>query len=137
MTLRMLYALNDFHRARQQAALQEITARLTGRPASLMSYEEVYRHLHASGRSDRGLEDVPLDSIVGSVGRYSDFTRSFLPRRENDEERWARVMARATEAGLDAMPPIELYRIGEAHFVLDGNHRVSVARQLGVATVRA
>ncbi|MGD9092379.1 MAG: universal stress protein, partial [Anaerolineales bacterium] len=64
---------------------------------------------------------------VGSVGRYDEFTRTFLPRYDWDKDRWARIMALAKDSDL---PPIEAYQIGEAYFVQDGNHRVSVARRL-------
>ena len=78
---------------------------------------------------------VPLDSIVGSVGRYEDFTRDFLPRRDSDKERWARVEFLANES--TGLPPVELFQIGDAYFVNDGNHRVSVARQSGHTHIEA
>src|SRR5690606_19078844 len=80
-------------------------------------------------------EDVPLDAIVGSVGRYQDFTREFLPLVNEDRHRWVGVKLAMT--GLSGVPPVELYRIGSAYFVKDGNHRVSVARQLGAKTIHA
>ncbi|MGC9468398.1 MAG: universal stress protein, partial [Anaerolineae bacterium] len=81
------------------------------------------------------LQDIPIDAIVGSVGRYSDFTRSFLPRQEVDPHRWARVKVAAT--GLAGLSPIEVYQIGDVYFVSDGNHRVSVARELGATHIQA
>ncbi|MDY7080759.1 MAG: universal stress protein [Chloroflexota bacterium] len=128
-------AVRDFRRARGQAKLQEIVARLTGKSADLLSYEEVRQKLKARKVGAQKLEDIPLDAIVGSVGRYNDFTRSFLPRQDSDEGRWARVKVAAT--GLTGLPPIEVYRIGQAYFVLDGNHRVSVARQVGATHIQA
>jgi nucleotide-binding universal stress UspA family protein len=128
-------AVHDFHRARRQAALQYIMARLTGKSADLLSFEDVRQKLKAKEGGARRLKDIPLDAIVGSVGRYTDFTRSFLPRRDSDQERWARVQIAAT--GLVGLPPIEVYQIGEVYFVLDGNHRVSVARQLGATHIQA
>ncbi|MBD3305812.1 hypothetical protein GF339_05465, partial [candidate division KSB3 bacterium] len=74
-------------------------------------------------------------AIVGSVGRYKDFTRSFLPLKNADERRWAAVGAIAK--GLQGFPPIEVYQIGDVYFVLDGNHRVSVARQLDAKYIEA
>jgi hypothetical protein len=69
------------------------------------------------------------------VGRYADFTRSFLPKECVDAHRWARVEVAAT--GLVGLPPIEVHQIGEVYFVLDGNHRVSVASRLGATHMEA
>lgn len=115
--------------------MQEILARLTGRPVQLLSFGDVYKKLRASGMADRGLKEIPVESIVGSVNRYSDFTRSFLPRGDHDARRWATVMALSGESA--GLPPIQVYQIGEAYFVADGNHRVSVARQVGMTTIEA
>ena len=131
----LLSAVQDFRRARHQATLQQILARLTGRSADLLSYDDVRRKLKAMETAAQTLKEIPLDAIVGSVGRYHDFTRSFLPRRDSDEGRWARVMVAVTD--MSGVPPIEVYQIGQAYFVLDGNHRVSVARQLGATHIQA
>ena len=128
-------AAEDFFRARRRAAMEEIMARLTGKSAKLLSYEQVREKLHASGETPRGLQEIPLEAIVGSVGRYTDFTRSFLPRQDSDEERWVRV--ETALAGLSGLPPVQVYQIGQAYFVLDGNHRVSVARQKGFKYITA
>jgi len=128
-------AVRDFHRARRKAALQAIMARLTGKSADLLSYEDVRRKLKARGTAPGGLKDIPLDAIVGSVGRYADFTRSFLPRQDSNRERWARVRVAVTDWG--GLPPIKVYQVGDAYFVLDGNHRVSVARQVGATHIEA
>jgi nucleotide-binding universal stress UspA family protein len=128
-------AVRDFRAARRKAAMQDIMARLTGKSDDLFSYEEIARLLKAEGAVKRGLHDIPLDAIVGSVGRYGDFTRSFLPRSEVDEDRWAKIKLKALYQG--GLPPIEVYKIGEAYFVLDGNHRVSVARRLGATHIQA
>ncbi|MFM8320029.1 MAG: universal stress protein [Chloroflexota bacterium] len=128
-------AIADFHRARSQAALKEMIARLRGSSVDLLSFDDVRRTLRLQGGVERGLQDIPLDAIVGSVGRYADFTRDFLPRREISPARWARVKLAAS--GLIGLPPIEVYRIGEAYFVKDGNHRVSVARQFRARYIQA
>ncbi len=130
-------ALADFRLARQRAALESIVARFTGKSTQLLSYEEVYRQLRPTGTASRGLREIPLDAIVGSVGRYTDFTRTFLPRQDSDEQRWAKVKLAIDEQGLEAFPPIEVYQIGEAYFVKDGNHRVSIARQMGMLDIPA
>jgi nucleotide-binding universal stress UspA family protein len=128
-------AVNDFQRARRQAALQELLARVRGSSAELLSYEEVRQKLRAGGVASRGLREIPIDAIVGSVGRYRDFTRGFLPLQDSDQNRWAGVsLASSTGTGL---PPIEVYQIGEAYFVIDGHHRVSIARQNDANVIEA
>ena len=130
-------ALGDYQRARRQAAVQEMLARITGsvQKNRLLSYEEVRKQLHAIERSAQHLKEIPLDSIVGSVDRYTDFTRKFLPRESISPGRWARVMS--FTQGLTGLPPIDVYQIGEVYFVKDGNHRVSVARRLGAKFIQA
>jgi nucleotide-binding universal stress UspA family protein len=128
-------ALRDFHEARRRAALEEIMARMRGKSIDLLSYQDVRQKLKAGGSVPRGLQDIPLNAIVGSVGRYADFTRSFLPRRDSDRNRWAKVKAKVTD--MEGLPPIEVYQVGEAYFVQDGNHRVSVARELGATHIQA
>jgi hypothetical protein len=128
-------AAQEFHRARRQAAVESILARITGRPADLLSYDEVSSLLRVTGQSSLGVQQIPVAAIVGSVGRYHDFSRTFLPRLEDDEQRWVSVRAAARFVG--DLPPIEVYRLGEAYFVLDGNHRVSIARQQNVDFIDA
>ena len=128
-------ALRDFKRARQRGALESIIAYLKGEPDELWSYEEVSQQLRTGEPVDRGLQQIPLDAIVGSVGRYGDFTRTFLPRREDAQERWASV--RSAFDSVEDIPPILVYKVGDSYFVLDGNHRVSVARVLGASHIAA
>jgi nucleotide-binding universal stress UspA family protein len=130
-------ALNDFQQAHHQAALQQIAARLTGKSIELLSYDDVLRQLKLTGRSARGVQTIPLASIIGTVGRCTDFTRSFLPRKSSDEQRWANLKAFVAANSLDALPPIDVYQIGSAYFIQDGHHRVSIARQLGVEFIAA
>ena len=127
-------ALQDFNEAHLKGSLQEALARLTGKSNELLSYDEVAQKLKLRARSDRGIHEIPVNAIVGSVGRYTDFTRTFLPRKPEDQERWARVKAAMVETGLE---PIEVYKVGEVYFVLDGNHRVSIARQEGFEFIEA
>jgi hypothetical protein len=135
MAQRKEAAIDDFTRARRRAEMEKIVASLTGKSADLLSFEEVRKKVRGIRGNRRILKDVPLDSIVGSVGRYDDFTRDFLPRRDSDAERWARVERLAKdEVGL---PPVDLFQIGDAYFVNDGNHRVSVARQMGHSHIEA
>lgn len=124
-----LEAMQDFRRARQQAVLEDIMAQVTGKSDDLLDYDEVFEQLKAGQPVERGLEEIPLEAIVGSVGRYADFTRSFLPRSKSDLERWAEVKAAIIEKG--HIPPIIVYQLDRVYFVLDGNHRVSIAHQRG------
>lgn len=128
-------ALQDFWRARRRATLRQVLGTLTRSSAPLMNFEEVRRKLRAVEGAGRVLREVPLNRIVGSVGRYNDFTREFLPRQDSDKSRWAGV--RMAMTGMTGVPPVELYSIGDAYFVRDGNHRVSVARQLGSRYIQA
>lgn len=132
-------ALSDFNSLRLQASMQEVLARITGKSNELLSYEEVAQKLKLNVRSERGVFDIPLASIVGSVGRYTDFTRSFLPLQNTDQERerWARVKAAIDDPSGVGWPPIDVYKVGQAYFVLDGNHRVSVSRQEGFSHIQA
>lgn len=125
----------DFRRARRRALLENIVARLQGRSNTLLAYDEIRHKLHARGQIARGLREIPLNEIVGSVGRYTEFTRSFMPRNDRDEGRWTRVM-RVSASQMD-LPPIEVYQIGSSYFVSDGHHRVSVARGLGATHIAA
>ena len=130
-------ALSDFQQAHHQASLQQIVARLTGKSVELLSYDDVLRQLKLTGRAARGVQTIPLESIVGTVGRCTDFTRTFLPRKSSDEQRWASLKTFVAENSLDALPPIDVYQIGAAYFIQDGHHRVSIARQMGVAFIAA
>ena len=130
-------AIRDFRQAHQDAALQQVLARVTGKSVELLSYDDVLHKLRQTGRAALGMHEIPVDAIVGTVGRTNDFTRTFLPRRSDDEQRWAGLMAFVQENSLDSLPPIEVYQIGSAYFVQDGHHRVSIARQLGIQFMTA
>ena len=128
-------AVDDFYKARRRAQLHDIAAALRGASSRLLSYEDVRTRLQAVESSRRYLADIPLDSIVGSVGRYNDFTRTFLPKNNSAKQRWINVEVQMT--GLEGLPPIDVYQLGDVYFVKDGNHRVSVARQLAFAYIQA
>src|SRR5690625_1953412 len=118
-----LSARDDFFKARRRANLREALSFLRPGPGELLNYDEVRTQLKAIEAGTRTLEEIPLDRIVGSEGRYDDFTRGFLPRRDSDVGRWTAV--RTAMTGMEGVPPIEVYRLGDVYFVKDGNHRVS------------
>jgi uncharacterized ParB-like nuclease family protein len=128
-------SLEVFNAARRRAFVQDVLAELSGRPDELLSFADVETHLRPSEPQDEAhLEEIPLKQIVGSVGRYHDFNRAFLPRYQVDAQRWTHIDQLRRHAKL---PPIDVFRIGEVYFVRDGNHRVSVARARGQRTIRA
>ncbi|HSK99825.1 MAG TPA: hypothetical protein VK869_05770 [Rubrobacteraceae bacterium] len=127
----------DFTRARRRAFVRKVGAYLRGDPGSnrLLSFDEVKSALGAVEQVYLGMRIVPVAKIVGSVGRHRDFDRAFLPSKGEMAKRWKKIdqmMHRSEE-----LPPVSLYKIGDAYFVNDGNHRVSVARQKGVEMIDA
>lgn len=128
-------AQRDFSRARMKAFWEEVWSTFTGKSTELLKFEEVQEQLGLRGQRPLGLQNIPLDKIIGTVGRYNDFTRSFLPRKSVDQGRWQRLNMLAR--GNQGFPPIEAYKVGDAYFVIDGNHRVSVARALNQPTIEA
>ena len=130
-------ALDDFRRARSKAAMQRFWAGIRGRSLDLLPYDEISTKLRAVSRTDRGIKQVPLKDIIGSVNRIQDFDRNFLPLRDDDIYRWAGVKTAMTSPLAKGVPPVSLYQIGDAYFVLDGNHRVSIAKEMGMETIEA
>jgi len=130
-------AESDFSRARRARALARLSARL--RRADdvnhILPFEEVVQALGRTGERRLGERTIPLDSIVGTVDRSREFDRAFRPTSPRVRERWQRINL-AQRKG-QAMPPIDVYRIGDMHFVKDGHHRVSVARALGHSDINA
>jgi hypothetical protein len=128
----------DFNRARRRRALARLASRLRGEPSDvnvILPFEEVVAALGRRGERRLGLQTIPLDSIVGSVDRSREFDRRFHPTTGRVRSRWERI-ATAQRRGRE-IPPIDVYRIGDLHFVKDGHHRVSVARALGYKDIDA
>jgi len=127
----------DFTRARRRARLRAVMARIRREHASnrLLSFDDVRRAHVANNRLHRGTKVVEVEEILGSVGRWRDFDRSFLPARASVGHKWKRI-DRAFHRAED-LPPVELYEIGDSYFVVDGHHRVSVARYHDVPTLEA
>ena len=132
-------AQSDFARQRRRRAYSKIAARLRFEPddvSLMLPFEEVVAALGRRSEHDIGVQEIRLDSIVGTVARrHNEFDRKFRPTSPGVRSRWERI-ATARRRG-DSMPPIDVYRIGELHFVQDGHHRVSVARALGDTHIEA
>lgn len=128
-------AREDFNRARKHAFFTQLFKAFTPEKRELLSFSEVREALRPRGETYRGMQQVPLDKIVGSEGRYQDFTKQFLPRHEYLRHRWQSIdKAHLSDV---ILPPIQLYEIGDVFFVRDGNHRVSVAKAQGVREIDA
>ncbi|KPK88893.1 MAG: hypothetical protein AMJ88_18320 [Anaerolineae bacterium SM23_ 63] len=119
----------DFSVARGRAFFNKVIATLSGHPYQLMVYDEVREKLRIGGPVYLGVQPVPVDKIIGSVNRYKDFDRLFLPTQSHTQDRWRRIN-RAWYQDI-SLPPVQLYKVGDVYFVVDGNHRVSVARSKG------
>ena len=126
---------NDFSLARQKAFWDEIKGFITRKSTRLLPFDEVKDKLEICFTRELGIQTVSIDSIVGSEGRYRSFTRHFLPLDEDLRDRWKKV--NQAHHSRQSLPPVELYKVGDAYFVKDGHHRVSVARTRGVRHIEA
>jgi len=120
---------SDYRSARFRAFMRDILAALKGERNTLLDYDEVKEQLHIGGPIYRGVKTVRVDQIVGSLNRYQEFDRVFLPKQDQTAERWQNV-SRAFYKDI-SLPPVVLYKVGQVYFVVDGHHRVSVARKQG------
>jgi hypothetical protein len=125
----------DFSHARFKAFMNSVWAVLAGQPNTLLSFDEIKEKLHVGGPIYRGVKTVSVEQIVGSLNRYQDFDRVFLPTQSETADRWQRVnLAFYKDISL---PPVLLYKVGQVYFVVDGHHRVSVAREQGQMFIEA
>jgi uncharacterized protein (TIGR00730 family) len=125
-----------FSQARRRVFFRRVREFLTGHHSDhLLSFDEVRAKLRIQGQHYAGVQTIALDKIAGSVGRYQEFNRAFLPRQDFIRERWKRVYEVAHSP--EGFPAIDVYKIGDVYFVRDGHHRVSVLKELGATTVEA
>ena len=131
-------AQDDFLRVRRRRVFAQLSALLRLEPGDvdvMLSFDEVVDALGRTGERDLGVRSIPIPSIVGTVDRRKEFDREFRPTSSRARTRFERI-AEASRRGA-SMPPIDVYRIGELHFVRDGHHRVAVARAQGSDTIDA
>lgn len=131
-------AQNDFQRLRRRQVLSRLAGWLRREPddvSDVLPFDEVVSALGRTGERDLGLHTIPLDHIVGSVDRGSDFDRWFRPRAAVSRQRWERIDQVLRQG--ESVPPIDVYKIGDLYFVRDGHHRVSVAHALRLRTIEA
>jgi uncharacterized ParB-like nuclease family protein len=136
--LERIRALEDFDAARFRAFTRSVGSILTRRARRLQSIEPVLEAAGLEGRAYGGVQEIPLDRLVGSAAppsKTGDFDPGFLPINRRMRDRWTRIYQAMVEG--DELPPIDVYKVGEDYYVIDGHHRVSVARSLGRATINA
>ena len=124
-----------FDAAKRSALMSDLLRSLRGKPSDLLEFDRVRETLRLGHFTDCGNVEVPLEKIVGTLGRAREFNRVFLPRSEESRDRWRRISDMAE--GAQGFPPVDLYQVGDAYFVVDGHHRVSVARAAGAKTIEA
>jgi hypothetical protein len=125
----------DFSKARFKSFINQVLAVLSGQPTTLLSYDEIKEKLHIGGPIYRGVKTIRVDQIAGSLNRYHEFDRAFLPKEDQLASRWQKV-DRAFYQEIN-LPPVVLYKVGDVYFVVDGHHRVSVAREQGQVFIEA
>jgi uncharacterized ParB-like nuclease family protein len=135
--LERIRALEDFDAARFRAFRRSIGSILTRRARRLQSIEPVLEAAGLEGRAYGGVQEIPLDKVVGSAApsKTGDFDPIFLPINRRNRDRWTRIYQEMVEGA--ELPPIDVYKVGDFYYVIDGHHRVSVARNLGRATINA
>jgi uncharacterized ParB-like nuclease family protein len=136
--LERIRAIQDFDSARARAFRRSLTSILTGRAQRLRSIEPMLRAAGLEGRAFGGVQDISLDKIAGSVApdvKAGDFDPGFLPINRRMRERWTRIYQAMVEG--DELPPIDVYKVDDHYYVIDGHHRVSVARNLGRPAISA
>jgi hypothetical protein len=128
-------ALNRFNSTLAKGQFARLRRRVLQRPQCLYDLSTLKPDLMVRGGSYSGIHVVPIRSIIGSEGRTTDFDMDFHPVREDSRERWVN-MAMVYLARLP-LPPIEVIRLGDAYFVRDGHHRISVSRAFGQVAMDA
>lgn len=126
---------SHYEGARLKAYVNKVISLVTLRDNSLQASADVLTGYCATGQHDEGLRTVPIADIVGSINRAEDFDRSFMPVHGRTRQRWMSV-DRAYLKGVP-LPPVELFQIGDAYFVVDGHHRLSVAKSHGQLYIEA
>ena len=126
---------SSFSRAHRKEMYHRLARVVRGSPpAPLPSFNDMRSRLHLFQQTYAGLQTIDVDKIVGTVDRSDDFDRDFLPRSPQTRERWERLERAFPSLGF---PPITAYQVGDVYFVIDGNHRVALAKQKGAEFIDA
>ncbi len=127
--------MEEFAKARSKARMQKLLSTLQWKHSDLLSLYEVTKLIKPHNETYRGIVPIPVEKIIGSEGRYHDFTLAFYPKKELLRQRWLSI--HSAHVADVILPPISVYKLGDSYFVRDGNHRVSVARSEGVEFIDA
>jgi hypothetical protein len=122
-----------FHTARYQAYLAQLVERPIRRFKPLVNFKNLPGILKAE-RTYLGLQDIPVEKIIGSVRRTGEFDHRFRPLRKHLAAGWVSLYLRV-QAG--EWTPVKLYKYGEDYYVEDGHHRLSVAQSLGWCCIQS
>ncbi len=125
----------DYYRARRWAFFRHLLGIITRRCTCLLLLEDVLGQAHIAGQHDAGMTNVAIRDIVGTTARSTDFDGKFLPVQEHTLFRWRSVL-KAAYRGIP-LPPVELMKVNDQYFVVDGHHRISVARLRGQKYIEA
>ena len=134
----MTYAKSSeclFNRAMRRGVWQRLLRRLQRQPVGLVHFDQVRPSINLGQQYDTGIRPIPVHDIVGSLGRVTEFDRDFMPINPCVENKWRHIL-RLKSTGID-LPPIEVYKLNGGYYVIDGNHRVSVSRFLGMDYIDA
>lgn len=128
-------AMYEYERAQSKAAKGRLVAMLRRQRNDLVTLDSILNCLSTHGQHSLGLVTVAVEKIIGTVSRNQDFDRNFMPLRTSTMERWMRIVKARIQD--EYLPPVELRKVGGAYFVVDGHHRISVAREQGQAYIDA
>ncbi|WP_330112228.1 hypothetical protein VSU16_10830 (plasmid) [Cetobacterium somerae] len=101
----------------------------------IKEFSVVEKENQLSNKIYLGVKEVPVVKIVGTVEKAQDFDKDFNPLREESKGRWSSVYIKYLESG--SLPPVILYKVREEYYVYDGNHRISVAKNLNFHSIEA
>jgi hypothetical protein len=126
---------SSFSKAQRKETYRRLARVVRGsEPAPLLSFNDLRARLQLFQQSYAGLQTIEVARIVGTVDRSDDFDRDFLPRTPQIRERWERLERAFPTLGF---PPISVYQVNDIYFVIDGNHRVALAKQKGAEFIDA
>jgi hypothetical protein len=125
----------DFEKAKTRGRIQSVLSNLAWKNSDLLSFYAVTELIKPRNETYRGMRTIPISQIIGSEGRYQDFSQAFYPKKELLRSRWRSIDGAVKQYII--LPPISVYKLGQWYFVRDGNHRVSVAKAQGVEFIDA